>query len=93
MSAAPRFSQHARERWALRCRQHDPDAQWERSRRISAKRLARLTRYAGHQSAHRPGSTYRLSPAGVVFVVNGGTIVTVWTLDYCRARAAIIDGH
>jgi hypothetical protein len=80
MSKPPRFSQHAMERWVLRCKYHDPDEEWSRSRRINAKRLARITGHSGHSSAHPPGSQYRLSPNGVIFVVRCGVIVTVWAI-------------
>lgn len=93
MRPLPRFSHHAEERWSYRCAGLDRQAEWERCRALSAKRKARLLHHSGWQSRHAPGTEYLLSPAGVIFVVVGLVVVTVFTLEYTRARAAIIGGH
>lgn len=92
MTNLPRFSNHAADRWAARCKGMDQEEEWRRARPISAKRLAKLTHHSGRQHNHRPGAEYRLSPAGVVFVLCGQTVITVWTLHYCRSRQAYLDG-
>lgn len=81
-----RLSRHAQDRWDARCKGMDVQEEWERSRPITAKRLARLRHHSGRQHNHRPGAEYRLSPSGVVFVLCGQTVITVWTLHYCRSR-------
>lgn len=88
----PTMTQHAMERWVQRCAHMDPNHEWSRARSVTAKRLAKLNHHSRRQHRHEAGTTYRVSPGGVVFVVRGDVIVTVYTLEYRRARQALLDG-
>lgn len=85
------MTRHARARWIERFPTLDPQVEWQQAGRVGRRLRARIRSqcpaHAHLASGLFKGFYYRLSRAGVVFVVAApDTIVTVFRLDRSPAK-------